>query len=57
MKMNPVVDRFTDATLSEMRQNHTYRTMRLMESPEASRVSIRDAKDGTSREQILQAHP
>ena len=55
MKMNPVIDKFTDAALSEMRQNHTYRTMRLMESPEASRVLLRDAKDGTSREQILLA--
>ena len=53
--MSTIVSKFTDAALSEMRQNHTYRTMRLMESPEASRVLLRDTKDGTSREQVLLA--
>ena len=53
--MSTIISKFTDAALSEMRQNHTYRTMRLMESPEASRVLLRDTKDGTSREQVLLA--
>ncbi|MBR2468606.1 MAG: 8-amino-7-oxononanoate synthase [Fibrobacter sp.] len=53
--MSTIISKFTDAALSEMRQNHTYRTMRLMESPEASRVLIRNTKDGNSHEQVLLA--
>lgn len=55
--MSTIISKFTDVALSEMRQNHTYRTMRLMESPEASRVLIRNTKDGNSHEQVLLAHP
>ena len=52
--MSTIVSKFTDAALSEMRQNHTYRTMRHIESPEAAHVTLRDA-NGISSEQILLA--
>ena len=52
--MNNIIDKFTDAALAQMRESHTYRTMRLMESPEAAHIMLRDA-NGISSEQILLA--
>ena len=48
-----VLDKFTVEPLRQMRESHTYRTMRLLESPEASRVMLHG--EGNSREQILLA--
>lgn len=52
--MNNIIDKFTDATLTQMRESHTYRTMRHIESPEAAHVMLRDA-NGISSEQVLLA--
>ena len=52
--MNNIIDKFTDAVLTQMRESHTYRTMRHIESPEAAHVMLRDA-NGISSEQILLA--
>ena len=52
--MNNIIDKFTDATLTQMRESHTYRTMRHIESSEAAHVTLRDA-NGISSEQILLA--
>ena len=52
--MNNIIDKFTDAVLTQMRENHTYRTMRHIESPEAAHVMLRDA-NGISSEQVLLA--
>lgn len=52
--MNNIIDKFTDAVLTQMRESHTYRTMRHIESPEAAHVTLRDAI-GNSSEQILLA--
>jgi 8-amino-7-oxononanoate synthase len=52
--MNNLIEKFTDAALAQMRESHTYRTMRLMESPEAAHIMLRDA-NGISSEQILLA--
>ena len=52
--MNNIIDKFTDAVLTQMRESHTYRTMRHIESPEAAHVMLRDAI-GNSSEQILLA--
>ena len=52
--MNNIIDKFTDAVLTQMRESHTYRTMRHIESPEAAHVMLRDA-NGNSSEQILLA--
>ena len=49
-----ILDLFTKDALEAARANNTYRTMRLMESPESSRVKIR-MPDGASQEQILLA--
>jgi len=49
-----ILDLFTKDALEAARVNNTYRSMRLMESPESSRVKIR-MPDGTSQEQILLA--
>ena len=52
--MNNIIDKFTDAALTQMRESHTYRTMRHIESPEAAHVMLRDA-NGISSEQVLLA--
>ena len=52
--MNRILDIFTKDALETARANNTYRTMRLMESPESSCVKIR-MPDGNSQEQILLA--
>ena len=52
--MNNIIDKFTDATLTQMRESHTYRTMRHIESPETAHVMLRDA-NGISSEQVLLA--
>ena len=52
--MNNIIDKFTDAVLTQMRESHTYRTMRLMESPEAAHIMLR-GENGISSEQILLA--
>ncbi len=49
-----ILDLFTRDALETARANNTYRTMRLMESPESSRVKIR-MPNGASQEQILLA--
>ncbi|SHK39370.1 8-amino-7-oxononanoate synthase [Fibrobacter sp. UWH4] len=49
-----ILDLFTRDALETARANNTYRSMRLMETPESSRVKIR-MPDGTSQEQILLA--
>ena len=49
-----ILDSFTKDTLESARANNTYRSMRLMETPESSCVKIR-MPDGTSQEQILLA--
>ena len=52
--MNNIIDKFTDAALAQMRESHTYRTMRLMESPEAAHIMLR-SENGISSDQILLA--
>ncbi|MBR4784739.1 MAG: 8-amino-7-oxononanoate synthase [Fibrobacter sp.] len=52
--MNNLIEKFTDAALAQMRESHTYRTMRLMESPEAAHIMLR-GENGISSEQILLA--
>lgn len=52
--MNRILDIFTKDALETARANNTYRSMRLMETPESSRVKIR-MRSGTSQEQILLA--
>lgn len=52
--MNNIIDKFTNAVLTQMRESHTYRTMRHIESPEAAHVMLRDA-NGISSEQVLLA--
>ncbi len=52
--MSHILDIFTKDTLETARANNTYRSMRLMETPESSRVKIR-MPDGDSQEQILLA--
>lgn len=49
-----ILDLFTKDALEAARANNTYRSMRLMESPESSCVKIR-MPNGTSQEQILLA--
>ena len=49
-----IIDLFTKDALETARANNTYRSMRLMETPESSRVKIR-MPDGASQEQILLA--
>ena len=49
-----ILDLFTKDALEAARANNTYRSMRLMETPESSRVKIR-MPDGASQEQILLA--
>lgn len=49
-----ILDLFTKDALEAARANNTYRSMRLMESPESSCVKIRKP-NGTSQEQILLA--
>ena len=49
-----ILDSFTKDALEAARANNTYRSMRLMESPESSRVKIR-MPNGASQEQILLA--
>ena len=49
-----ILDSFTKDALDAARANNTYRSMRLMETPESSRVKIR-MPDGASQEQILLA--
>lgn len=49
-----ILDLFTKDVLETARANNTYRSMRLMETPESSRVKIR-MPSGTSQEQILLA--
>lgn len=52
--MSRILDIFTKDALETARANNTYRSMRLMETPESSRVKIR-MPDGDSQEQILLA--
>ena len=52
--MNRILDIFTKDALDAARANNTYRSMRLMESPESSCVKIR-MPNGASQEQILLA--
>lgn len=49
-----ILDLFTKDALETARANNTYRSMRLMETPESSRVKIR-MPNGISQEQILLA--
>ena len=49
-----IIDFFTKDALESARANNTYRSMRLMETPESSCVKIR-MPDGVSQEQILLA--
>ena len=49
-----ILDSFTKDALEAARANNTYRSMRLMETPESSHVKIRTA-NGVSQEQILLA--
>jgi len=49
-----ILDSFTKDALEAARANNTYRSMRLMESPESSRVKIR-MPNGALQEQILLA--
>ena len=49
-----ILDLFTRDALETARANNTYRSMRLMETPESSRVKIR-MPNGASQEQILLA--
>ena len=49
-----ILDLFTKDALETARANNTYRSMRLMETPESSRVKIR-MPDGALQEQILLA--
>ena len=49
-----IIDIFTKDALEAARANNTYRSMRLMETPESSHVKIRTA-NGVSQEQILLA--
>ncbi len=52
---NSILDKFTVEPLQQMRDSHTYRIMRLIESPEASRVTLRTTINEAPREQILLA--
>ena len=52
--MSRILDIFTKDALDTARTNNTYRSMRLMESPESSCVKIR-MPNGASQEQILLA--
>ena len=52
--MSRILDIFTKDALESARANNTYRSMRLMETPESSCVKIR-MPDGVSQEQILLA--
>ena len=49
-----ILDLFTKDALESARANNTYRSMRLMETPESSRVKIR-MPNGVSQEQVLLA--
>ena len=49
-----ILDLFTKDALETARANNTYRSMRLMETPESSRVKIR-MPNGVSQEQVLLA--
>ena len=49
-----ILDLFTKDALESARANNTYRSLRLMETPESSHVKIR-MPNGASREQILLA--
>ncbi|MBO5531154.1 MAG: 8-amino-7-oxononanoate synthase [Fibrobacter sp.] len=49
-----ILDLFTRDALETARANNTYRSMRLMETPESSRVKIR-MPNGVSQEQVLLA--
>ena len=52
--MSRILDIFTKDALEAARTNNTYRSMRLMETPESSRVKIR-MPNGASQEQVLLA--
>ena len=52
--MSRILDIFTKDALDAARANNTYRSMRLMETPESSHVKIR-MLNGASQEQILLA--
>ena len=52
--MSRILDIFTKDALETARANNTYRSMRLMETPESSRVKIR-MPNGALQEQILLA--
>ena len=52
--MSRILDIFTKDALDAARANNTYRSMRLMETPESSHVKIR-MPNGASQEQILLA--
>jgi glycine C-acetyltransferase/8-amino-7-oxononanoate synthase len=52
--MSRILDIFTKDALETARANNTYRSMRLMETPESACVKIR-MPDGASQEQILLA--
>lgn len=49
-----IIDLFTKDALESARASNTYRSMRLMETPESSRVKIR-MPNGASQEQVLLA--
>lgn len=50
-----ILNKFTKNTLQKMREAHTYRTMRLIESPESSHVMLHVKSEGSSCKQILLA--
>lgn len=50
-----ILNKFTEKTLQTMRESHTYRTMRLIDSPESSNVMLRVANEGSCCPQILLA--
>jgi len=52
---NSILDKFTVEPLQQMRDSHTYRILRLIESPEASRVTLRTTINEAPCEQILLA--
>ena len=52
---NSILDKFTKEALDAARASNTYRTMRLLESPEAAHIELHTALEGAPRHQILLA--
>ncbi|WP_405342710.1 8-amino-7-oxononanoate synthase [Fibrobacter sp.] len=52
---NSILDKFTKEALDAARASNTYRTMRLLESPEAAHIELHTAIEGAPRHQILLA--